>query len=52
MLGRILDTYLGRAWLSGLNDRFYFPAVFVINLLLALWFYSLATRPSSTQAQA
>jgi hypothetical protein len=39
LLGRLLSTFAGQAWLDGLNGRFYFPAVLVINSLLALWFF-------------
>jgi len=42
LLGRILSTFAGQTWLSGLNDKFYFPVVFVINVLLMAWFFHLA----------
>ncbi|HEX7159321.1 MAG TPA: hypothetical protein VF214_09920 [Edaphobacter sp.] len=42
LLGRILSTFAGVTWLSGLNDKFYFPAVFVINSLLVGWLLHLA----------
>lgn len=38
LLGRILSTFAGQRWLDSLNDRLYFPAVFVINALLLIWF--------------
>lgn len=44
LLGRMLSAYGGQAWLSGLNDKLYFPIVFVINVMLVLWFYSLARK--------
>ncbi len=47
LLGRLLNTFAGQAWLSGLNDRFYFPAVLVINAVLALWFVRLAKDDES-----
>ena len=47
LLGRLLSTFAGQAWLSGLNDRFYFPAVLVINAMLALWFVRLAKDDAS-----
>src|SRR5271157_4114969 len=31
LLGRILSTFAAQRWLDGLNDKLYFPAVFVIN---------------------
>jgi hypothetical protein len=43
LVGRIAGTYAGVAWLEPLNGRLYFPAVLVINGLLVLWFFSLAT---------
>ena len=51
LLGRMLSTFAGQAWLSDLNDKLYFPVVFVINVLLVLWFYSLARRSSSAPAE-
>jgi hypothetical protein len=42
LLGRMLSTFAGQAWLDGLNNNLYFPAVFTINTLLAVWFFRLA----------
>ena len=42
LLGRILSTFAGQHWLDGLNDQLYFPAVFVINTLILIWFLVLA----------
>jgi len=44
LLGRLLSTFAGQTWLDGFNGRFYFPTVFVINSLLALWFFHHARR--------
>ena len=42
LLGRLISTYAGQGWLGSLNNSFYFPAVFVINGLLILWFFFLS----------
>lgn len=42
LLGRILSTFAGQHWLDGLNDKLYFPIVFLINLLVLSWFLVLA----------
>lgn len=42
LLGRMLSTYAGQAWLDGLNNNLYFPAVLTINTLLVVWFFRLA----------
>ena len=52
LVGRLLGTFAGQAWLSGLNDRFYYPAVLIINALLVLWFWLLSRSPHSADAQA
>jgi hypothetical protein len=42
LLGRILSTFAGQHWLDGLNDKLYFPVVFIINLMVLVWFLVLA----------
>jgi len=42
LLGRMLSTFAGQHWLDGLNDKLYFPIVFVINTLVLIWFLVLA----------
>jgi hypothetical protein len=42
LLGRISSTFGGQKWLDALNNSAYFPVVFVINCLLAVWFFHLA----------
>ena len=42
LLGRTLSTFAGQHWLDGLNDKLYFPIVFVINTLVLIWFLVLA----------
>jgi hypothetical protein len=37
--------FAGQKWLDALNNRLYFPAVLVINLLLSAWFFYLAVHP-------
>lgn len=44
LLGRMLSSFGGQHWLDGFNGKLYFPAVFVINGLLATWFFYLARR--------
>jgi hypothetical protein len=38
----MLSSFAGQHWLDGFNGKLYFPAVFVINSLLALWFFYFA----------
>jgi hypothetical protein len=52
LLGRTLSMYGGWAWLNPLNDQLYFPAVFVINAMLASWFFFLARRGDEGDASA
>jgi len=52
LLGRLLSMYGGWAWLNPLNDRLYFPAVFVINGLLAAWFFFLAWKGDDKNTSA
>lgn len=47
LLGRLLSTFAGQGWLNGFNGKLYFPAVFVTNLLLALWFFHLDPAPDA-----
>lgn len=42
LLGRLLSTFAGQRWLDPLNNTLYYPAVFVINGMLTLWFFYLA----------
>ena len=49
LLGRILSTFAGQTWPSGLDDKFYFPAVFVINALLVAWLFHLAKTYNEAQ---
>lgn len=42
LIGRLVGIFTGQKWLEALNGRLYFPAVLVINSLLALWFFYLA----------
>lgn len=42
LLGRISSTFAGQRWLDSLNNTAYFPIVFVINAMLAAWFFHLA----------
>ena len=44
LLGRMLSGFAGQTWLSGLAEQLYFPAVFVVNALLAAWFFWTASR--------
>jgi hypothetical protein len=50
LLGRLLGTYGGQAWLAGLNDRYYFPAVGAINLMLVIWLFHLVKMESAEPA--
>jgi len=50
LLGRILATFAGQSWLSGLNDKLYFPGVFVINVLLMLWLFRLSAEEAAEPA--
>jgi hypothetical protein len=45
LTGRILSNFAGQHWLDGFNDSLYFPAVFTIVTLLAIWFFLLARDP-------
>jgi len=45
LMGRILSSFAGQRWLDGFNDSLYFPAVFTIVTLLAIWFFLLARNP-------
>ncbi|MBV9264928.1 MAG: hypothetical protein JO061_02050 [Acidobacteriaceae bacterium] len=38
LLGRLVSSYAGQAWLDSLNDSLYFPGVFAINAMLIAWF--------------
>jgi hypothetical protein len=51
LLGRVLSNYAGQSWLNGLNDNLYFPGVFAINTLLAIWFFCLAKYEHGNSAQ-
>jgi hypothetical protein len=42
LLGRLLSTFAGQHWLDAFNNTFDFPAVFLINSMLVLWFIYLA----------
>jgi hypothetical protein len=42
LVGRLASMFAGQKWLDALNHRLYFPAVVVINALLASWFFALA----------
>jgi len=44
LLGRALSMFGGWKWLDPLNDWLYFPAVFVINAMLAAWFFFLTQQ--------
>jgi hypothetical protein len=46
LVGRLASMFAGQKWLDGLNNRLYFPAVLVINALLASWFFALARHAS------
>ena len=50
LLGRLLSTYGGQSWLAGLNDRFYFPAVALINGMIVVWFFQLARSEAAEPA--
>ena len=50
LLGRLLSTYGGQTWLAGLNDRFYFPAVALINGMVVVWFFHLAKSEAAEPA--
>lgn len=50
LLGRILSNYAGASWLHGLNENLYFPSVFVINTLLVIWFFLLASNEPNHSA--
>jgi hypothetical protein len=45
LLGRLLSAFAGLDWLNGLNGRFYFPGILVINFLLILWVLHLDQSP-------
>ena len=47
LLGRLSSTFAGQAWLDSLNNSAYFPAVFTINCLLAVWLFHLAKHPGT-----
>jgi hypothetical protein len=44
LTGRLAGTYGGVARLEALSGKLYYPAVLVINALLAAWFFCLALR--------
>jgi hypothetical protein len=44
LLGRMSSTFAGLTWLDSLNNSAYFPIVFVINCMLAVWLLRLAYR--------
>jgi len=48
LMARILSSFAGQHWLDGFNDSLYFPAVFTIVTLLAIWFLLLARNPDRT----
>ena len=48
LLGRILGTFAGQRWLDGLNDKLYFPVVFIINTLILIWFIRLAREETGS----
>jgi hypothetical protein len=50
LLGRLLSTFGGQRWLDGLNERFYFPAVLTINVLLVIWFFALTREAGPADA--
>ena len=44
LLGRMMSNFAGQHWLDGFNGKLYFPAVLVINGLLASWFFYMARQ--------
>jgi hypothetical protein len=46
LVGRLASMFAGQKWLDALNNRLYFPAVLVVNALLASWFFALARHVS------
>ncbi|MBV8629979.1 MAG: hypothetical protein JOZ83_03585 [Silvibacterium sp.] len=44
LIGRIASTFAHQVWLDSLNNSAYFPAVFAINCLLAMWLFHLGRR--------
>jgi len=50
LLGRLLSTYGGQTWLAGLNDKFYFPSVALINGMVVVWFFHLARSEAAEPA--
>jgi hypothetical protein len=42
LAGRLLGMFGGQTWLDSLSYKIYFPAVFVANALLMIWFFGLA----------
>jgi hypothetical protein len=50
LLGRFLATFAAQHWLDSFNNRLYFPAVFVINAMLSVWFFYLARESSANSA--
>jgi hypothetical protein len=48
LMARILSSFAGQHWLDGFNDSLYFPAVFTIVTLLAIWFFLHARNPDPT----
>lgn len=51
LLGRISSTFAGQMWLDSLNNFAYFPIVFVINSMLAAWFFHLARTRENMQPE-
>lgn len=49
LLARMASTYAGQHWLDGFNNELYFPAVFTINTLLAIWFFYTARRGGNAE---
>lgn len=52
LVARMMSTYGGWDWLDPINNTAYFPGVFVINSLLAVWLFRLARvlkRPTQSR---
>ncbi len=50
LLGRLLSTFAGQAWLNAFSDSAYFPLVLVVNLMLTVWLFHLAKQQAHAAA--
>jgi len=52
LLARLLSMFAGQTWLATFNDQLYFPAVLVVQGLLALWFFHVARFADASPAKS